>query len=75
VATVDAEAEVVAEALKGVGIVVLEEVEEAPLATAAAVVAPQPRLSTEQEFLEESATFIGLLVPAIAHSTARSSTK
>ena len=74
------------EALKAVGIVVVEEV-GAPMVVA--VVAPMvvsvgvpivvavvaPHLSTEQEFPEESVPFIGLKVHATAHSTARSSTK
>ena len=56
------------EALKAVG---LEEVGEAPIAVA--VVAPHQ--STELEFLEESAPFIGPTVLATVPSTARSSTK
>ena len=59
------------EVLKVVGIVVVEEVEASPMVVA--VVAPHP--STELEFPEESAHFIGRMVLAIAHSTARSSTK
>jgi len=66
-----AAADVEAEALKAVGIVVVEEVGEALMAVA--VVAPH--LSTELELPEESAFFIGRLVLVIARSTARSSTK
>jgi hypothetical protein len=73
-----AAADVEAEALKAVGIVVVEgigEVGEAPMAVAVAVVAPHHHLSTEQAFPEEFALFIGRLVLATAYSTARSSTK
>ncbi len=66
-----AAADVEAEALKAVGIVVVEEVGEAPMAVA--VVAPH--LSTELEFPEEYALFIGRLVLATTRSTARSSMK
>ena len=61
-----------AEALKAVGIVVVEGV-EAPTAVAVAVAAPH--LSTELEFPEGFALFIGRLVLATARSTARSSMK
>ena len=61
------------EALKAVGIVVVEEVEEVgELPMAVAVVPPRP--STELEFPEEFATFFGLVVAVTASSTARSST-
>jgi hypothetical protein len=59
------------EALRAVGVVVVEEVGEAPMVVA--VVAPH--LSTELEFPEEFARIIGLQVLATAHSTAHSSTK
>ena len=52
------------------GIVVVEEAGEAPMAVA--VVEP---LSTELEFPVEFARFIGLQVLATVHSNARSSTK
>ena len=63
--------DVEAVALKAVGIVVVEEIGEAPMAVA--VVAPHR--STELEFPEESALFIGPTVPATVHSTAGSSMK
>ena len=66
-----ATADVEVEALKAVGIVVVEEVGEAPMVVAVV----GPHLSTELEFPEESVPFIGLKVLATAHSTARSSTK
>ena len=59
------------EALKAVGIVVVEEVGAAQIAVA--VVAPHQ--STELEFPEESAPFIGRTVLATVPSNARSSTK
>jgi hypothetical protein len=59
------------EALKAVGIVVVEEVGEAPMA----VVVVAPYLSTELEFPEEFARIIGPQVFATGHLTAHSSTK
>ena len=66
-----AAADVEAEALEAVGIVVVEE-EVAVAQMAVAVVAPH--LSIELQFPEEYALSIGRLVLAIAHSTACSST-
>ena len=63
--------DVVPVALKAVGIVVVEEVVEAPIVVD--VVAPHQ--STEMRFPEESALFIGPTVPATVHSTAGSSMK
>ena len=60
-----------AEALKAVGIVVVEEVGEALMGVVVAAL----HLSTELEFPGESARFIGRLVLATIRSTADSGTK
>lgn len=65
------------EALKAVGIVVVEgsvEVKGLPMAMVMAVAVVAPHLSIEVEFPEVFATFFGLMVPVTASSTARSST-